>query len=179
MGVDAADSEIKVFLIADTPLLRDEMVRQLEKSGELRVVGSSPAVGLAWQEVAATCPKVVLAECSALEGTFELLEDLSSNLPGNPLVIFGIYEDLNLFLTLVSLRVSGYALKGASVDELIGLVRKVAKNDFPPCQVLERVDSESYALRPGASASARERGRSVEPHVDIPVFRVDDFFSDC
>ena len=165
MGGDGrygANSGITVFLIADSLLLRDGMARLIQRNSELRVVGSSPAAGLAWQEVAAARCGVVLAECATLKDALPLLEDLSSNVPESPLVIFGIYEDLELFLTLVSLRVSGYALAEASVDELVGLVMEVAKNDFLPCQALEPIDSESLV-----------------PQADVTAVQGGSFFSDC
>ena len=142
-GRNRASSEITVFLIAGNRLLRDGMARLLKKDEGIRLVGASPSTGLAWQEVAASRSKVVLAECTTLRDSPELFHDLTANVPESLLVIFGIYEDLDLFLRLVSLKVSGYALSDASADKLIGLVREVAQGEMVPAQVLEPLDAES------------------------------------
>jgi len=144
-----ASPEIRVLLIVGNRLLRDGLSRLLEKEAGIRLVGSSPATGLTWQEVAATRCKIVLAECATLRDSLGLFHDLAANVPQALLVIFGIYEDLDLFLTLVSLRVSGYALKDASAYKLIGLVREVAQGEMVPRHVLE---TDTGSLGPHAAA---------------------------
>jgi DNA-binding NarL/FixJ family response regulator len=153
---NGTESEATVFLISDSRLVRDGLVRLLQNKGKIRIVGARPALGLTWQDVAATRCQIVLAHCTSLNDASGLLDHLSSNIPESPLVIFGIHEDLELFLKLVSLKVSGYALEDASADELIGLITELARSNFAPGQAAEHTDSESlvthgpvHAVPPG------------------------------
>jgi DNA-binding NarL/FixJ family response regulator len=145
VGRTRANPEITVFLIADNQLVREVIARLLQKRGRIRLVGASAAAGLAWSKVAATRSKVVLAEGTALKDAPGLLHDLSANVPQSRLVIFGVYEDLDLFLRLISIRVSGYALSDVSVDRLVALIREVAENDTTAGPVVEHMDSHRLA----------------------------------
>jgi len=147
-GRHRANSEVTVFLVADNQLLREVMARLFQKRGGIRLVGASATAGLTWPKVAAARSKVVLVEGTALKDAPGLLRHLSANVPQSRLVIFGVYEDLDLFLRLISIKVSGYALSDVSVDKLIGLIREVAQSDSLPGPM----DSQSLAT--GAAVPA-------------------------
>jgi DNA-binding NarL/FixJ family response regulator len=59
----------------------------------------------------------------------DLLCDLRESLPEIKVVLFGMDEDVDLFLQAVRLGVNGYLLKSASAAELIDAVRAVAQGE--------------------------------------------------
>jgi DNA-binding NarL/FixJ family response regulator len=135
-----AVSDTIVFLVADNRLLGEAMARMLRKRAGIHVAELSRGMGLTWEVIAASQCEIVLADCSTLGHDTKLMSDLCAHLPQVKIVVFGMNEDPDMFLSYALRGVTGFVLKEATASEIIAAVRRVAAGEAscPPklCTIL-------------------------------------------
>lgn len=161
-GSESPSSAINVFLIAENRLLRETLVRLLQKRAGICVVGVSRGTGSVWEEIAASHCEIVLTDCLTSGLDTSLVGKLFERIPQIKVVLFGMDEDPELFLKFAFLGVSGYVLKDASAAEIISAVRGVAQGEAacPPklCMTLIQHLSREYRQRPKVTS---QRGSAM------------------
>jgi two-component system, NarL family, nitrate/nitrite response regulator NarL len=153
------DHPTQVFLTIENRLVREALVRLFRKRSDVCVVGhSSPTE--ATDVLDSPCEIVVLDDLNAASvlGARLLNEEPATNTPG--LVLIGMEEEEEKFLTAVRSGVSGYLLNDASASDVVSAVRAVASGNAvcPPrlCLALFR-----SVARAGRETSARVRRGSM------------------
>jgi DNA-binding NarL/FixJ family response regulator len=140
-----------VYLIAEHRLLRETLVRLLRKRADIRVVGESRHFDSASEQIIASNCQVLLLDSLAANVT-KLLDNLYDKAPQIKIVLFGMDEDPQLFLTAVRLGVSGYVSKDGSAAEIIAAVRAVAHGEAvcPPklCMTLFQHAASEFRKQP-------------------------------
>jgi DNA-binding NarL/FixJ family response regulator len=137
----ASDNPTQVFLFIENRLVRETLVRLFRKRPDICVVGqSSPTEAEVLPD--RPCDIVVLDDlvaASELGASFQVARDAESDLG---MVLIGMEEDEEQFLTAVRSGVSGYLLNDASASEVVAAVRAVARGEAmcPPklCRALMR-----------------------------------------
>lgn len=144
-------AQVSVYLLAENRLLRETLARLLEKRGGLSIAGVSRYTDSTLEEIFASRCAILLMDSMATRQATSLLSDLSERAPKIEVILFGMDEDLNLFVRSAYLGVSGYVLKEASASEIIGAVLGVARGEaaWPPrfCMALGRHLSREYRTR--------------------------------
>lgn len=116
-----------VYLLAENRLLRDTLAKLLRKRAEISVVG----VGRRWEntngEIVASNCDVLLTDCFDASTNSTFLYDLLGQDLGLRLLLFGMTEDINVFLRAVYLGISGYLLEEASAAEIVAAVRAAVR----------------------------------------------------
>jgi len=115
-----------VFLLAENRLLREALIRLLNKKSELRVVGAngySPAVH---DEISSLHPNIILLDSNGLSfSNATLISRLHIALPNVRVVMVDMEPHETTFLTAVRAGVVGYILKDASAMEVAATIRAV------------------------------------------------------
>jgi DNA-binding NarL/FixJ family response regulator len=119
-----------IFLLAENRLLREIFSRLAAMQRGIQVVGVAAICSGVALKIVAAAPEVVL--CDSLSGMLSG-EDLFSYLKHHPrnikVVMFGMDEDPENFLTAVRHGAAGYLLKDASAAEIASAIRAVAKGE--------------------------------------------------
>jgi DNA-binding NarL/FixJ family response regulator len=122
-------SPVSVYLLAENRLLRETLARLLEKRGGLSIAGVSRYSESTLEEVFASGCAILLMDSMAIKQGMSLLGDLSERAPGIDVILFGMDENLDLFVRSAYLGVSGYVLQEASASEIIAAVLGVARGE--------------------------------------------------
>jgi two-component system nitrate/nitrite response regulator NarL len=155
---------VNVFLVAESRLLRETLVRLFQKRAGISVVGQSRYSELNKALVAESQCSVLLLDSPARAHITTLLNELSEHIPQISVILFGMDEDFDCFLSAVRSGVRGYLLKEASSSEIIATVRGVAQGEAicPPrlCAPLFQLVSREFRQRSGGAdlEAAASRG---------------------
>jgi DNA-binding NarL/FixJ family response regulator len=139
---EVSSAPVSVYLLAENRLLRETLARLLEKRGGVSIAGVSRYGESTLQEIFASDCAILLMDSMAIKQGMSLLGDLSERAPGIDVILFGLDENLDLFVRSAYLGVSGYVLQEASASEIIAAVLGVARGEaaWPPrlCMALGR-----------------------------------------
>jgi DNA-binding NarL/FixJ family response regulator len=125
---------VSVYLLAENRLLRETLARLLAKRGGLSIAGVSRYTESTVEEIFASGCAILLMDSMATKQGTTLLGELSERAPGIDVILFGMDEDMDLFVRSAYLGVSGYVLQEASASEIIAAVQGVARGEaaWPP-----------------------------------------------
>jgi len=120
-----------VYLVAENRLLREALLRVLQKRSDLAVAGHSDSPEMASREMTANRCDVLLID------SLQMLCAMGVNTlsPRQPeerplkIVLFGMSEDREVFLEAVRAGVTAYLLKDASAADVIAAIRRVAQGE--------------------------------------------------
>jgi len=140
LGNATSASAISVYVMAEHRLLREPLVRFLEKRADIRVAGANGYNELIFNEIATSRCDILLLDSPTTSRTTDLVKELSEKLPHVQVVAFGMDPDPSTFIQVVSSGVSGYVLKDASAGEVVAAIRGDSQGDAvcPPrlCKAL-------------------------------------------
>jgi two-component system response regulator DevR len=153
-------SVVRVFLLAESRLLRDVLVRLLARKAGLQVVGVASTSEDAIVAAVSANPDVIL--CDSLSDAISdngTIQELRRNLPQSKVLMFGMDCEEEKFLIAVQHGVTGYVLKDASASDVASAIRVVATGDSvcPPklCSVLFNYVAGSRAWKPGVQVTKK------------------------
>jgi DNA-binding NarL/FixJ family response regulator len=158
-----AASDMNIFVVTDSRLLGAAVSRLFRKRAGIHVAEVSRGRGLTWERIAASQCEIVLADCSSLGHDTKLMSDLCAHIPQIKIVVFGMNEDPDVFLSYAFLGVSGFVLKEAPASEIIAAVREVAEGEaacpLKFCTILLKHVSHERSKRSEASSPPRSQRR--------------------
>jgi len=142
------DHPTQVFLLIENRLVREALVRLFRKRSDLCVVGqSSPTEAPSLPD--APCDIVVLDDLHVASVLGASLHIGRNAVSAVGLVLIGMEEEEDQFLTAVRSGVSGYLLNDASASDVVAGVRAVARGEAvcPPRLCLALFRSMAQAAR--------------------------------
>jgi DNA-binding NarL/FixJ family response regulator len=143
--------QLKVFLLVEHRLLRETLLRLLQKKSDISVVGSGRLADCPPDRILASECGIVLIDSVESARTSRLIEALLTCSPDLKIVLIGMDENVASFLEAIRLGVSAYLLRDASAAEIVGTVRTVANGHAicPPslCKALFEVVSREFRQR--------------------------------
>lgn len=121
---------IKVLIVDDHVMVSESLKQSLNSQAGIEVIGTAVDSEVALQLATDQRPKIVLLDiCLTGRGTFELARALLSLGGGLRVVLLsGFMADVFIAQSL-KLRLSGYILKGESVEFLADAIRRVAAGE--------------------------------------------------
>jgi DNA-binding NarL/FixJ family response regulator len=148
-------SSVSVYLVAESRLLRETLVRLLQKRAGISVAGEGRYSESLPELVVASHSDVLLLDSPPATLARTLADELCANAPQTKIVLFGMDEDPDGFLGAVYLGVRGYVLKDASSAEIVAAVRAVAEGEAvcPPklCSTLFQCVMQESRHRPATT----------------------------
>lgn len=120
---------VSVFLVSENRLLRETLVRLLENRAGVSVVGASRYDEATGEHITASSCGVLLLDCPTASFFKKMTETLSKNSRQINIVLFGMDDAPESFLTAVGMGAHGYVLKDAPATEIIAAVRGVAQGE--------------------------------------------------
>jgi len=125
---DAASRAIRVFLLVGNRLLRDTLLRLFRKPADVSIIGQgAPSATVPADLQEAGCDVILADAIPVATGTSEdacARGDLDAGL-----LLVGMEEDEEQFLTAVRAGSRGYLLKDASAADVLSAVRSVSRGE--------------------------------------------------
>jgi DNA-binding NarL/FixJ family response regulator len=133
-GTNAHDGEasvmkkIKILLIEDNRILRDGIKAIIEREADLRIVGASGGNHDALVQARNLKPQVILMDLG-LRNTngLRIVTTLTKELPQTRIIGMGLIPSQQDIIELVQAGAAGFILKDASIDDVLGTIRSVAR----------------------------------------------------
>lgn len=119
-------SSVGLYLVAESRLLREALVRLFQNREGICVVGESSYSNSSSEQIAASKCNVLLLDFEMAHAK-ALISELREIAPEIETVLFGMEDDADSFLWAVRCGVGGYVLKEASAAEILGAVQGVAQ----------------------------------------------------
>jgi DNA-binding NarL/FixJ family response regulator len=144
-------SEVKVFLLCENRLLREALLRILNKRTDLPVVGSCAHSPSVLDQLCAAGPHVVLLDSLGLAVSEpHLLRRIQERRPEARVLMVGMDAREENFLHAVREGAAGYVLREAAATEVVTAIRAVGAGDAvcPPrfSAILFRCAAQRLAL---------------------------------
>src|SRR4051795_495734 len=122
-----ATSPIRVFLLDDHEVVRQGLRALLESSGDIEVVGESGLAQEAAARIPALRPDVAVLDARLPDGSgIEVCRTVRAVDPAIKALILTSYDDDEALFAAIMAGASGYVLKEATGQDLIGAVHHVA-----------------------------------------------------
>lgn len=111
---------MRVFIVEDDQLLRDNLVVLLEGESQLEVTGAVDSAEAALQRLARASPEVLLVDLGlpGMPGV-ELIRRTKEQWPHVEILAHTVYEDRETVFAAIKAGASGYILKGCQSQELV------------------------------------------------------------
>ena len=124
------NESIRVFIIDDNRLLREGLVLMLGEQEGLYAVGSAESGVEALAQIEDLRPDVVLVDIGipANDG-IEVTRALRQDLPEVKVIILGMPDLTDEIMACIEAGASGYVLKEASFDYLVGTIRSAHRGE--------------------------------------------------
>lgn len=131
---EVLSAPVSVYLLAENRLLRETLARLLAKRGGLSIAGVSPYTESMVERISASGCAILLMDSPATKQRMTLLADLAERDPGIDVVLFGMGEEIDLFVRSAHFGVSGYVQQEASPSEIVAAVIAVSRGEaaWPP-----------------------------------------------
>jgi DNA-binding NarL/FixJ family response regulator len=150
---------IKVLVADDHAVVRSGLEQLLATSSDFELAGSAANGEEAVTAAERSCPDVILMDLSmpVLDGV-EATRRIVARDPSARVVVLTSFSDNRRILDALEAGASGYLLKHAGPDELLGAIRAAAAGEVPldPKAARALLDNRR-AVRPDKQLSARER----------------------
>lgn len=121
------DNRIRIVIADDHPLFRGGVVRTLEERPDIEVVGECGSADEAVALVDRLLPDLVLLDISMPGSGLAAASQIGRNFPAVKIVMLTVSEEDDDVLAALKAGARGYVLKGISANELVDLLRSVAR----------------------------------------------------
>jgi two-component system, NarL family, response regulator DevR len=119
--------KIRVFLLDDHEVVRQGLKTFLEASGDIEVVGESALASEAIARIPALRPRVAILDARLPDGSgIDVCREVRAVDPNIRALILTSYDDDEALFAAIMAGASGYILKEATGQDLIGAVHHVA-----------------------------------------------------
>ncbi len=156
MTRDAAE-RIDVALIEDDDWLRAKLVSLLERSEDLRCVGSFAKAEDALANLLRAKPKVVVSDIN-LPGKsgIECVRQLKARAPEIQFLMLTVYEDAEQIFESLKAGATGYLLKRTPPAEILDAIRAICRGEVPMTGMIARKVLEAFKPAPAPGGDATE-----------------------
>lgn len=147
----------RVVVVEDDLLLRDELVRAIELTGDLVIEGAADSVADG-RALLARGVDVLLVDLALPDGSgIELIREASALAPAPKIIVVSIFGDARSVVNAIEAGADGYLLKGADRAEAADAIRSVLAGGAP--------------ISPAVAGHilARVRNRAATPASNTPL----------
>src|SRR5256714_7940673 len=165
-----ADSQHRIFLVDDHPLVREGLANLINQQNDLTVCGEAEDSAEAISRIGATRPDVALIDISLKnESGLELVKNLDNQFPLVALIVLSMHDEALYAERALRAGARGYVMKRETTKSVLTCIRRVLEGGV---YVSERVVN-SMARR--LSASSKTAGTSPVERLsdrELEIFRL-------
>jgi len=123
---DTAARAVRIFLLVGNRLLRDTLLRLFRKPSDVSIVGQGSPSATPSTDIKESNCDVILADSIPASSSGDAGP---YGIPGGELLLVGMEDDEDQFLSAVRAGSSGYLLKDASAADVLSAVRSVSRGE--------------------------------------------------
>jgi DNA-binding NarL/FixJ family response regulator len=155
---------IRVCLVEDHRATRESFLKLLRHADGLVCTGAYSDTKDALAGIPKLPPDVVLMDINLPDGSgIECVRALKRALPHIDFVMLTTYDDTDLIFGALRAGASGYLLKRAAPDELVGAIMEVSRGGSPmSMEIARRVVSHFHQIREPAGEEEKLSRRELE-----------------
>jgi DNA-binding NarL/FixJ family response regulator len=162
-GADRAQTPVTVAVVEDSPTVRRNLNRWLDRTPGFKCVCTC-ANGVEALRVLPACqPQVVLMDIQMpkMSGV-ECTAQLKQLLPAAQIIVLTVYEDTETIFNALRAGACGYLLKRSSHQEILNAIREILQGGAPMTSAIARKLVSAFQepappADPGTALSTRER----------------------
>lgn len=125
---DPPPGPIRVVLIEDSRLARDQLVALLDAQPHLEVVGTAPSAATGLTQVQESRPDVALVDAALADhDCHRWFERARTGAPGARVVLMNVRPARDDIVGFIEAGANGFILSDADADEIVGTIRRVAQ----------------------------------------------------
>jgi two-component system response regulator DegU len=160
MGEGASRRVINVMVVDDHEVVREGLVRILEKQGGIRVVAVARSGEEALSKVDKFIPDVVIVDIQlpGING-IELIRRIKKEHPGIEAITLTVFDDEEFAKQAIKAGAIGYVIKDAAKEELVKAVQAAAEGE----SLISTSVARKLLDEIGTPGGNRRKGRSEEP----------------
>jgi len=166
-------SRIRVYLVNDNRLLRESVKRLFDLTSDIGWVGAAATAAIALEDLPRVSPDILLLQCSLSEGGRpSALQQVKARFPRLKVLMLGMSEDEDEFITAIRCGARGYVLRDSSTDDILEAVRALYRNEavIPKSLTLALVEfAAGVRTYPTRSAYETAAGLTVREHQLVPL----------
>lgn len=119
MEIIAAKTMKRIFLVDDHPMLREGLVRLIDQHPGCEVCGEAESATHALEAILELAPDLVMTDISLPDKNgLELIKDLQVRLPGLPILVYSMHDEMLYAERVMRAGAKGYLMKGTPVNQL-------------------------------------------------------------
>jgi len=120
--------KIRILLVEDNRILRDGIKALIDKQSDLRVVGSTGGNHDTLEKTRDLKPHVVLLDLGLRNANgVRVVQSLAKELPQTKIIGMGLIPSQLDIVEFVEAGAAGFILKDATIDDVLGTIRAVAR----------------------------------------------------
>ena len=166
-------NRIRVYVVNDNRLLRESVKRLFDQTSDIGLVGAAATVAKAVDDFPRATPEILLLQCDLLEGSRPSpLEQVKARFPRVKVLMLGMAEDEEEFITAIRYGAAGYLLRDSSLEDILEAVRALHRSQavIPKSLSLALVEFaaglRTYPIRIDSESSA---GLTMREHQLVPL----------
>jgi two-component system nitrate/nitrite response regulator NarL len=129
MAENQPSMPINVMIVGDVRLFRDGLATTLHGRRDIAVVATSSGDAGTLARVRALAPNVVIIDVQSSE-LVEFVQLIRTDCPSVRIVAFAINDTSDTLLQCAQAGVSGYVTSEAGIDDLVGMIYTVMREEF-------------------------------------------------
>ncbi len=144
---------ISVVLVDDHMVLREGLKALIAAQTDIVVVGEAGDAEVAWQQIEASLPDVVIMDISMPGGNgIQVTQRIKQTYPDIKVLVLSVHDDTSYLSQMLAVGASGYILKQTAADALIQAIRIVASGGLYLEPSLAEYVVRRYVRRPKAAS---------------------------
>ncbi|MBG7616957.1 MAG: response regulator transcription factor [Chloroflexi bacterium] len=151
--------ELKTFIFSQQPFFREGLVKTLENSPDIQIIGQASVTDKILLTVEVMPPDIAIVDLdSPIDSGLSLVKTLKRLVPSVAIIVYTSSPNDEQLFQLISEQVAAYLSKESNSDILFKIIRKVARGDYPI--------SESLLNHPEVIGKIMRQFHGVSTHKD-------------
>ena len=151
--------ELKTFIFSQQPFFREGLVKTLETSPDIQIIGQASVTDKILLTVEVMPPDIAIVDLdSPIDSGLSLVKTLKRLVPSVAIIVYTSSPNDEQLFQLISQQVAAYLSKETNSDILFKIIRKVARGDYPI--------SESLLNHPEVIGKIMRQFHGVSTHKD-------------
>ena len=151
--------ELKTFIFSQQPFFREGLVKTLENSPDIQIIGQANVTDKVLLTVEVMPPDIAIVDLdSPIDSGLSLVKTLKRLVPSVAIIVYTSSPNDEQLFQLISEQVAAYLSKESNSDILFKIIRKVARGDYPI--------SESLLNHPEVIGKIMRQFKGVSIHKD-------------
>jgi DNA-binding NarL/FixJ family response regulator len=151
--------ELKTFIFSQQPFFREGLVKTLENSPDIQIIGQANVTDKVLLTVEVMPPDIAIVDLdSPIDSGLSLVKTLKRLVPSVAIIVYTSSPNDEQLFQLISEQVAAYLSKESNSDILFKIIRKVGRGDYPI--------SESLLNHPEVIGKIMRQFHGVSTHKD-------------